>query len=287
MALEIDVVLSASVYDYRKVPTDKLSIDRRVQRAEPDPKVINKMVAEFDPDGLGTLVASLRPNGEIIVLDGQHRLETCRLVGYDRELDCKLFLDLWREGPELGLKAEARIFTLTNRHIKVGSVDSFRVAVTAGNAEAQALMDLLTSHGLVPRTGLAPSSFQAIATAMKVMRSKDGPRYLDEALKIAQEAWAGNRMALDGRLLEGMVAFLRRYAEQVKVDQLTDRLRNLGSNGPKDIIETAHTIRATVDSGPLRFATAQAILRLYNHGRSMKLPSWRVESAPATESDSA
>lgn len=284
MAKTIDTVITASKYEYRKVSLDKISVDRRVQRDEPDPKRIDKMVAEFDPDGLGTVTLSQRPNGEIVALDGQHRYLASKLTGEVSELDAKVFLDLWREGPESGLKAEARIFTLTNRHVKIGSVDSFRVAVTAGNAEALQVMHVLNTHGLTPKLSYHPGAFSAIATAMRIARRPGGLDLLDRSLTVLQEAWGDTRFTLDGRLVEGMSAFLHRYVDEVRQERLIKQLRSEGEAGPKTILEKAITIRATVERGPMKFAVAQAIAGSYNRGLqdANKLPSWRV-TKPASK----
>ena len=283
MASVEETVIAASSYEHRTVSLEKLSIDRRVQRDEPDPKRINKMVAEFDPDGLGTLTASQRPNGEIVILDGQHRLEACKLTGLVDELDCKVFTDLWVEGPEVGLRAEARIFIITNRHIKVNSVDTFRVAVTEGNEEALRLMQILNHRKLTPRLGTTPGSFYAIATAIRIARGVDGYDLLNQALKILQDAWPDNRMSMDGRLLEGLVAFIRRYKDEARLDRLENNMRMMGDEGPKEVLKTAHNIRTTLESGPIKYAVAKALARVYNKGLQdrNKLSSWRVD--PPTE----
>jgi hypothetical protein len=90
------------------IPANDLTIDDRYQRAI-HPGHLARMMAHFNPDGLGTLQISLRGDGKDYVLDGQHRVITVKQKGLGHlPLEC-----IRRRG--LSLEREEEIFTCSDR----------------------------------------------------------------------------------------------------------------------------------------------------------------------------
>lgn len=286
MAVIEEVTLRASEFEYDRVAIADMIVDRRVQRAAPDEKRIAKMLGAFDPDGLGTLTLSKRPNGQRVILDGQHRWEVCQRQGYAEALNCKVFVDLWRDGEIEGLRREALIFDLLNDHLRVNSPDGFRMAVLAGRTDACRLAVVLEKLDIKPATGFAPGNFGAIATAMAIIRRRGGEEHLTRAFTILLDAWSGVPKNLDGRLVGGLVMFLNRYDGEANDKTLTQELRGLGPGGPASVLTRGYSIRANLDPGPVANAVGQAFAAVYNGGvrsAAKKLSSWRAAPLPADE----
>src|SRR5258708_7808516 len=81
----------------RRVPLNRMFVHYRDQpggyaRPLREPRV-KKLVAEFDPLGVGVLYLSMRDDGSYWIIDGQHRAEAARRVGLPG-LDAYVYIDL-------------------------------------------------------------------------------------------------------------------------------------------------------------------------------------------------
>lgn len=101
---------------------------------------LNRIVRDFDDRLLGLPVVSLRNNGSMYVIDGQHRLAALAKLGI-AEVDCQVLR-------QTSTQAEAEMFVKVNT-IKKGlnGVDKFFALLEANNASAISCKALFARHG--------------------------------------------------------------------------------------------------------------------------------------------
>jgi hypothetical protein len=235
--------------EYRVVKPNELTIDPRVQRPRDDIK-LNNMLIEFDQQALGQITLSQRPDGTLIVLDGQHRTLLVAAVGYQGGLYAKVYRGLT-------LQQEARLFRLLNNTTKAGRLALFNVALTEGDPRALAINDVLRKYGLTMTAG----SFAAVAAAERIARRKDGLAALDWAIDVTQRTWGQEAKYLDGRVIEALSMLRLRDGLDIKTDTLVAKLAGQGS--VSNLLGTARTVQQ-VRNGTLHSAMAATIVGAYN-----------------------
>src|SRR3954469_22422078 len=92
---------------FKMVPVAELNIDPEAQRRM-SMAWVKSHVSMFDPDQLGYIVVNRRPNGKMYVIDGQHRVELIRTVGWGDQMVHAEFFD------GLDQKREAALFRSRN-----------------------------------------------------------------------------------------------------------------------------------------------------------------------------
>lgn len=244
-----------------RVPLANLAIDPRVQRTVLNVTRLNKMIANFDPNALGTLVVSKRNANSFIVLDGMHRVETCKSVrDAPTELDALIFEDLT-------LAEEATLFRLYNERTAVGAVDRFRAAVIEGEPIAVEINRILARFGMEAST----SSFQAVATARRIAERDRGLEILAQALKIMDEAWGLRTDTADGRILEGIAELLYHV---VDFDS-PGFVKRLAKHRIDDLITKIRGLQETMRNKRLVSSTVTILRPIYNSGRRQE--NWLPE----------
>src|SRR5882757_843247 len=153
-------------HGHEHFPLDALMVDVAVQRsvdhtwvaARIDLKDERGVVLKrrFRPDALGVIVVSRRDDGNIHIIDGQHRAELCRRSGYTEPLACLVYVGL-------SLAEEASMFRLLNDRRKVNVIDSFRIRVVEGEPVATELADILAAHGWSVQASKSKGSFAAVS----------------------------------------------------------------------------------------------------------------------------
>lgn len=246
--------------EFGTVPVDRIVVDKRVQRGQLTQTVVNKMLAHFDGNALGTIVLSKRNKTDsYVVLDGMHRVEVVRLVkDGPTELHAKIFTDLT-------LAQEAYLFRLYNQRSSVNKVDAFNASVFEGDEESLHINEILTEFGL----SVSNDSFKAIATAQRIVRRPNGFERFYDALDIIHRAWGTSGHTADGRMVEGLAEMLDHY-EHLDIKGFVTRLAAFqeGEDGPvAEIVKKAAAYNKA--ARPPRFALAMQVvlLPIYNKGR--------------------
>jgi len=250
----------------QKLPIGKLVVDSTIQRAL-DRGRVAKMVAEFDPMALGTVVVSRRDNGSYHILDGQHRTEAARLVlGDEAEISCEVFEGLTK--PE-----EAHMFRVLNNTAKLQALDKFRVRVEEGEPVALAINDMLAKYGWVANASKSVGSLAAVAACERVhLRS---PEALERALATVTRAWGHDIVGANASIVEGLGLIYARYEEQIDQADLTKRLATY-AGGPEKLLGHARGFRDMYRL-PVHVGVADLVVELYNQRRkTTAIPAWRA-----------
>src|SRR5215467_8022823 len=130
--------------DVRLLPVGRLKVDHSYQR-QLDDGWVERLAANWRPDFAGVLLVSSRDNGEMVVLDGQHRLAAVRtLLARHAEISESLWAEVYFN---LSVEGEASIFMGRNNQKSVHIIDRFRARVRAGEPTAVRIADTLKRHG--------------------------------------------------------------------------------------------------------------------------------------------
>lgn len=253
-----------------------IKVDRRYQRALSE-AWISQFFAQgkyppretYDRRAIGIPSISLRPNGDLYVLDGQHRIKLVeRMEGPDTLLWCAVYGDL-------SLQQEAALCRLMNRNRQQRPPDRYRIALAAGEAEALTVQSELRRAGYYaegddsgPHHGLVVLRFTAALTRMMRSAKQLGFRRI---VNIVKNAWPDDPNATDARVWSGVHAFMAHYHPDVDFDgRFIDKLKTHAS------LYYVQQAGATSGSNAFSMAVARIMLRTYNTRQTPKyrLPGW-------------
>lgn len=247
------------------IPLNQLIIEPSAQR----PYDVNEARAKADNlnlNLLGVIQVSVRPDGSMAIMDGQHRVGALRLAGYTTELvRCEVSRDLDTAG-------EAGRFLGLNDYRLVRAIDKFKVSVTAGEPAAVGVTDILERHGWKVATGTSDGYFMAVNAALNVYigrgnRDKStGPADLEHVIEAVTLAWGRKPSGVSTYIVGGLGMFFSRYGEQVDRHALERRLAQL-PGGPDGLLGKARGIRE-FRGGTLPRCVAEAVTVTYNSRRS-------------------
>ena len=256
----------------RWVPIVDLKIDPQAQRSLRT-HWVKSHVPDFDAEQLGYIVVNKRSDGGLYVIDGQHRVELLREVGWgDQQVQCECF-----EG--LTQAQEAELFLSRNDGIQVRTFDKFRVAVTAGK-EIETDIDRIVNHqGLSISDQSNEGNITAVASLRKVYGGagiaspKEGPAALARTLKVIQRAWGKSPSTFNGEILAGMGMVQLSYNGKLNQEDLAEKLAPFPGGAP-GVLGKARAIR-DMRGRPISHCVASVIVDTYNKGRrNGKVQDW-------------
>jgi len=189
------------------VPPSELKIDATYQRsleASTSQTLVRKIAQFWNWDLCQPLVVARRTDGDLFVIDGQHRLEAARVRGDIAQLPCVVV------GYESTADEAASFVHLNQQRRPLGKLDLFKAAVASEDPEACAIVEALTKVGLsiAPHsnfTAWKPGMLSNIGGIESAWRAK-GPRVTEAALGVLAEAFAGQVLRYAGTLFPGIVA---------------------------------------------------------------------------------
>lgn len=233
-------------------------------------------VAGFDPDALGFIVVNRRPDGKLYVIDGQHRVELMRAVGWgDQKIHAEIF-----DG--LSKSEEAEIFLDRNDRKAVRPFDKFRQSVNAGHEQQCSIVEIVKNHGLTISDNSSDGSISAVSALEKIYGGggitgpEEGAPALARTLSCIKAAWGKNAAAFSGQILVGMGMVQLRYNGAIDQKAMAQKLAPFKGGAP-GLIGTAKALKE-LRGRPLPHCVAEIIVDAYNKGRRVgKLESWETE----------
>jgi len=192
---------------------DRLLVDDTYQRSiegGASQKLIVKIAENWDWRLCLPLLVSRR-DGQLFVIDGQHRLEAARLRGDIQHMPVVIF-DF--DDP----KAEADLFVQANRSRRqMSKLDDFHAAVVAGDPKMLAVNDVVTA------TGLQVGRIQAwqywkpgevvFVTAIQRALGSHGRPVVEAALSMIARAFQGLVLTGMGAVFEGLCSIIQQRAK--------------------------------------------------------------------------
>lgn len=257
---------------YGWLPLVDMKIDPRAQRALRRAWV-KKHVPIFDANQIGTIVISRRADGSLFIIDGQHRVELLRSVGWtDQQVYCEIF-------DKLTIQEEAALFLRRNDKVTVRTFDKFNVSLTEGDAESVAINKIVTAAGLTVAEGAhngaiqAVNALAAIHSGAGVASERDGAAALRRTLDAIVGAWGRAGSNFRAEIIEGIGLVMIRYGAKVKQDVLVARLGRI-QNGATGLLMLAKQYR-DLRGGRVPYLVGAVVVDRYNRGlRTGKLESW-------------
>jgi hypothetical protein len=223
---------------------DNLQVDDSYQRSiegGASQKLIVKIAENWDWRLCLPLLVSRR-QGQLYVIDGQHRLEAARLRGDIRDIPVVVF-DF--DDP----KAEAELFVQANRARRpMQKLDDFHADLAAGGAESVAVNKVITDAGLtVGRNGawqlIKPGEVVFVQAVKRGMKSF-GPQTATRALRMMAQAFPDSPLVTGAAIFEGLCTFMSETGKSggsVDDDLMTLVLSETGIAGWKELVAGAET----------------------------------------------
>jgi hypothetical protein len=254
-----------------KVNVSELHIDPAMQRRL-NRHWVEAHVALFDPEKLGRIVVSRRADGKLYIVDGQHRVELLRAIGYgDQDIEAELFEGLTRQG-------EADLFLARNDRIAVKTFDKFRLRIEAGDPAAVGVANVLKGLGLSLSSSREVGTVTAVAalefvyTGARITSDVLGPAVLKTTLEIILKAWGRDAKNFEGAIISGLGIVVLRFGTVIDLGTLIDKLSK--TPGPNWLQGRAKAMAAVV-RGKAANAMARVIVdEVYNVGRRAGKLAW-------------
>jgi hypothetical protein len=164
------------------------------------------MVADFDEWAIGVLLLSRRPDGTLVILDGQHRAAALRQVGVPG--NAKVVPAFVYEG--LSQTQEAHLFVGHNTTRTVSAWDKFKAFRTAGDPETVAIDRLVRSHGLQVASSSRDGQIGAVSALRSIYRlGEPNGQILDQTIRSLYTAWQDISEAYGANIMKGVALFFR------------------------------------------------------------------------------
>jgi hypothetical protein len=232
----------------------------------------------FDPDRIRVIVVSHRADGKFYVIDGQHRLDALKIMGYEDQLvDCSVFDRRHMAEPDVK-RADARLFLELNRVLHHAPIEAFQKAVIAEDALAVAINRIVVGAGLFVAAGGHSGAVAAVAALRRVYggsgTGKNTPDVLVSTLETIVQAWGRASTNFNQKILSGMGLVFIKYGKQIDRESFVKKLSLVpgGASGVMGSAGTLYQIRHT----DIAKCMASVLVDTYNKGRKDKLDSWWV-----------
>jgi len=246
---------------------------------------VRTMAKEFDPDLLGLVVVSARKDGRYACLDGAHRTEAARRVGYDEPILCRVFYDLTEAD-------ENYLFDFYNRADKVSSLSKFKARAIWGDPVAVDITKAAEETGWKIKPGSSAGHISCVDAMEAVYTSGSGvlkkgvyPPVLYCTLATISEAWGhdykvGNLMVVRGigQLIGrfGLTMWHESFLPDRHLIDMDRLIKTLSKQPLPGLMRDSRTL-ADLQKGTIQAAFAKNAAAIYNRGirkESNKLPEW-------------
>lgn len=221
MAKSYEYKLPDHPVDYGvEVATADLKIDPQAQRTLNERRA-QKLAETFIAKAVGTIIVSKRANGDMYIVDGQHRWRASQLLGINTVM-CEVHHGLSQ-------MEEAILFLIKNREsTRPSALDEYQIGLTGEIPLFVDTQEILDKHKLAMGT----TSVNAIGAVNGVLRitEKYGADVLDRTLSVAEGAWDRTPETWDGMLLGGLGEFIGRHGDQVTDDD--ELAKKIGKKAP-------------------------------------------------------
>jgi len=248
--------------DTGRVLLEDLHIDRSYQRDPSNAKIV-QIAQRFEERAAGHLIVSVREDGSMYIMDGQHRyLALKRLARPD------VLCEFWYG---LSVADEATIFVECNFQRAIPrSAAVYRARLVAKDPIAVDIQSVLDELGLrvvnsVSHNKRLPGGVWAINAVERIYKAggRDGLVYI---LGIAHGTWPTEPAGTSAAIMLGLYNFWATYRQRLPKDWY----KKLEQYTPRQLERDART-HAELHHTSLNMGMARAILSLFNKGIRNKL----------------
>lgn len=238
---------------YEIVKIADLHIDQTYQR-DLSRDLVERIKNDWDPAAAGAIVVSRRVNGDLYIVNGQHRTAGAAERGMT-EILAQIV-----EG--LDSKAEAELRLLGNTRRTDTAQERFRAQVAAGHVESIAIQEIARQFGTkINPTPDTKTGINTVAAVEDLYRQDGKGLMLTAVLEVVRDAFGaiGGRVA-SASTLKGLGWFLNRHRDEIDNRRLVERL---AMEGIDSIDRKARNYKAAV-GGALWMNYYRAMVEVYN-----------------------
>lgn len=206
----------------------------------------------------GVLIVVRRPNGELLIIDGQHRYRAAMDIPTVNSLMC-LVLSNINEDQEAKLWRDFNIVRKTK-----SAIDKFHIDVLIGVPDAVAIQNIVNSSGrIIPRTKTSDkTTVTCVATLRDIYRQY--PKELREVFPMITKLCEGN--LFDESIVRGITYIEAKMDGSLLEPVWTKRLLDVGYDKIK-----AEMFKIQRSSPRRMKPQAEIILFVMNYGRHKRL----------------
>lgn len=213
---------------------------------------VNHIISNFKGEAFGSIVVSVRSDGTMVILDGQHRVEALRELGLATERKCIPARVL----TGLTTQDESYLVKTLNDDKNFGPYDKFKALLYAGDPETCHINNIVEKIGLRIGSGSRDGVIVSVTTLQRVYRmSEPKGHLLRQTLRVIIRSWGDATDPLRHEIIEGVARFIHEHPEVDEAD-LTKKLADMpgGCMGLKG--------RAKVKRGPSPSLSVPAAIAL-------------------------
>lgn len=236
------------------VELTKLRIDPLYQR-DLIADFVEKMAENWDIVTAGTIVVSKRPNGELYIIDGQHRAAAAVRAGESHILAQVLNEPSAEEEARLRLKGN---FKRTDRVYEV-----FRARIAAGDPKAKKIRNILKS--LDTQINYSPTSDSGInaVSAVEKLYDLDEGVTLVKILSLQKELFGPiTPEHAASNTMKALAWFFARHENEITSDRFKQKYKSMG---PAALSRSGRAHKASL-GGSLWMNIYRALVTMYNEG---------------------
>jgi len=257
----------ARVAHLKWVPIALLRVSDRAQR-EFRPSDAAKIAANFDLESLGYPLVNLRDGGQYFIIDGQHRIEAMKMIGWgDQQVQCDLL-----EG--LSEAEEAELFLRRDERRAISAFDKFRIGITAERETETDIDRVVRAQGLKVSRSQGEGCVSAVGTLRKVYQQA-GAATLGRSLRIIRDAYGD--AGLEADVIAGIGLLCQRYNGALPDDLAVSKLGGM-HGGVGGLLNKAFRLRERTGNQVAQCVAASAVDVINaGRGRNVKLAPWFKE----------
>lgn len=224
---------------------------------------VNKLKREFDPDLLGVMLISQRPDGSLWVLDGQHRLTALVEMERGSALVPAMIYH------HLDLQTEAKVFAQTNKNrLYLSPNYAFRARLLAGDKIATTINEIVQGRGFhinywkslpgqSPGMARPEGMLTCVGEIESVYTDFHDTQMLTTTLGVIADAWGTEVIGLTAAILRGVAIFLHNFSRTMDRERL---ITIMARTSPTRLLNDARDIGA----GNSPSAVTLLLIRRYN-----------------------
>lgn len=244
------------------VSDPRLFVDPVYQREIKNTNLKRILGKGWNEHKVGILLLSLRPDGRLAVVDGQHRLKAAGSEGVQM-LECQI---ISLPGTEQQIqKAEAELYTALNGDRTPNSQCELWKAQSQYDADVIAMNAVLAEFGMAVKHGRnkkAPINLLACPQAIHRINHMGGLGLLRDTMSVITTCWPNDRDARDGKVVQGLAHFLHTNRQTVDSKHVKKALAKVSV---VELMQKMSGHQITQQWAPFK-ALSFAVLEAYNKG---------------------
>lgn len=183
---------------------------------------VNKITKNFNPDFLHTIVVAQRENGDLYILDGQHRVVALKRIGF-KEVEAVVHT-------RMSMEEEAEMYRMLNERPTKSPNAKAKAELQAGYPVAIAIDSCVKGQELevdYDKEKLAERKIGAYSTLKRIYK-KFGEENLSLTLHLIKFSFGTKSKYFSAVMMEGVSKFIAIYKDKIDTDKLIHRMQSTG-----------------------------------------------------------